>query len=135
MTKIVSDIDGCGLETFYVKEVTDNNNADGNEIDKVDNFKKITDHQWKYNYGMILLLIWSHIFSIYGFYLGFTKAKIATLIWYFVLIQFGAMGIIMGEHIQYFKITFVDLTITSQEHIVYGHIDLTKLIGCCESFS
>lgn len=95
--KIVSEVDGCGLETFYATESTDNNNSEVSELDKVDKFKKVTEHQWTYNYGIILLLIGAHVVSAYGVFLGVTKAKLLTLVWYFVLIQFGAMGIIMGE--------------------------------------
>ncbi|UXI14480.1 hypothetical protein NH340_JMT00423 [Sarcoptes scabiei] len=59
---------------------------------------KCDNHQWALNWPMISLLIGSHLASMVGIKLAIFDAKISTLIFYFVLIQFGATGIICGAH-------------------------------------
>ena len=57
-----------------------------------------SDHKWKIIWPLVFLIGYIHIEAIIGFVLGVTHAKIGTLVWFFILVQFGATGIICGAH-------------------------------------
>ena len=64
----------------------------------IENLPSINHHRWQIIWPMLIALIFLHIEAIIGFILGITHAHIVTLIWFFILIQFGATGIICGAH-------------------------------------
>ena len=55
-------------------------------------------HRWRLHWPMIAFMAYSHLNAVIGLLLGVTHAQVATLLWFFVLIQFGATGIICGAH-------------------------------------
>lgn len=55
-------------------------------------------HRWRLHWPMIAFMAYSHLNAVIGLVLGVTHAQVATLLWFFVLIQFGATGIICGAH-------------------------------------
>lgn len=56
------------------------------------------DHKWRLNVPMTVIVLVGHLMALYGVYTALTTARIATMVWMFVLIQFGATGIIAGAH-------------------------------------
>ena len=68
------------------------------ETTQLEPAKSPEDHKWKLNWIMVFLIAFIHFEAVIGLVLGVTHAKVASLVWYFILIQFGATGIICGAH-------------------------------------
>nr|XP_027200265.1 acyl-CoA desaturase-like [Dermatophagoides pteronyssinus] len=58
----------------------------------------VQPYDWKWNWSFIIPLTIGHIGALFGIYLAILYASIKTLVFYFILIQFGATGIICGAH-------------------------------------
>lgn len=57
-----------------------------------------SEHQWIINWPILVLFALSHGGALIGVVLAVLYAQIRTLLFYFILIQFGATGIICGAH-------------------------------------
>ena len=57
-----------------------------------------SNHHWEINWTVLVLFMLSHAGAVIGIYMGVMNAQISTLVFYFILIQFGATGIICGAH-------------------------------------
>lgn len=69
-----------------------------NKVIKTYSEESVKPYRWKWNWWFVISLTIGHIGALIGIYLAIMYAQIKTLVFYFILIQFGATGIICGAH-------------------------------------
>lgn len=87
------------LENNSTDEEASDNNKKSTTISTQKGQPTVCDnHKWRLHWPMIAFMTYMHVHALIGLILGVTHAHIATLVWFFILIQFGATGIICGAH-------------------------------------